>query len=83
MIWFESKLNKLIKYDIIKLLLDNKDYMYIKDENGCDILGIIKKTIGMDYDKETCENSNIYSLIFNYKNLENLHLCEFDINFIY
>ena len=62
-------------FDIIKLLLDNKADTYIKNKKGKNIFDIVKDTIG--------ENSNIYSLIFNYKNLENDHLCESDINFIY
>ena len=76
MLSFKSNLNKLIKYDIIKLLLDNKADIYLKNKKGKNILDIVKNSIGSD-------NSDIYSLIFNYKNLKNDHFCEFDIDFIY
>ena len=75
MICFKSEKNKLIRYDIIKLLLDNKADIYIKNDEGKNIFDIVKDAIG--------ENTDIYSLIVNYKNLENDHLCESDINFIY
>ena len=71
----QSDNNKLIRYDIIKLLLDNKADVYIKNKNGKNIFDIVKNLIG--------ENSDIYSLIFDYTNLKNDHFCEFDINFIY
>ena len=82
MICFESKNNELIRYDIIKLLLDNKADVYIKNKYGENIFYIIKDRINKG-DKQNCKNSDIYSLIFNYKNLEDEHLCESDINFIY
>ena len=78
MICFESNNNILIKYDIIKILLDNKADIYLKNENNKNILDIIKNKIDV-----CCENSNIYSLIFNYKNLVNAFHCEYDFNFIY
>ena len=70
MICLQSKNNDLIKLDIIKLLLDNKADIYIKDKRGKNILNY-------------CENNMYYSLIFNYKNLKNDNFCECDINFIY
>ena len=75
MICFDSDYNILIRYNIIKLLLDNKADIYIKNKKGENILDIVNKKIE--------RNSDIYSLIFNYKNLENDHLYEFDIDFIY
>ena len=72
---FVMHFNALIRYDIIKLLLDNKVDIYIKDNKGNDIFKYMKKT------------SNQYlecrSLIFNYKNLVNDHFCKYDIDFIY
>ena len=71
------RLNKYnpVEYEIIKLLLDNKADIYIKNINGENILNIVENRKGKD--------SDVYSLIFNYKNLYNIHLCECDINFIY
>ena len=63
------------KYDIIKFLLDNKADIYIKNKYGKNILKIIENYNGI--------NSEIYSLVFNYKNIKNDYLCEFDVNFIY
>ena len=76
---FEEKFDKLIKFDIIKYLLDNKADIYIKNKKNENILKIIKDNISVSDDN----NHDIYSLIFNYKNLENDHFCECDINFIY
>ena len=78
MICFESNNNVLIKYDIIKILLDNKADVYIKNNNNENILDFVKNKIG-----KCCANSDIYSLIFNYKNLVNTLHCEYDFNFIY
>ena len=64
-----------LKYNIIKLLLDNKADIYIKNKQGKNILNIEEKCID--------ENSDVYSLIFNYINFKNDNLCEYDINFIY
>ena len=75
MVCFELRYNMLIRYDIIKILLDNKADIYIKNNNNENILNIVEKAIG--------KNSDIYSLIFNYVEYKNNHLCEFDINFIY
>ena len=75
MMCFEYDYKISTRYYIIKLLLDNKADIYIKNINGENILDIVKKNIE--------QNSDIYSLIFNYKNLKNDHLCEFDIDFIY
>ena len=72
---FVKSRDYLLIFNIIKLLLDNKADIYIKNKKGKNIFDIVKDTIGV--------NSNIYSLIFNYMNLENDHLCESDINFIY
>ena len=73
MICYKRPISELFKYSIIKLLLDNKVDIYVKNANSENILDIIKK-------HKTCD---IYSLIFNYKNIHNDHLCEFDIGFIY
>ena len=75
MIYIKNNQPKKIRYDIIKLLLDNKADIYIKTNQGKNILSVIEDKIG--------KNSDIYSLIFNYKNLPNDHFCEFDIDFIY
>ena len=75
MMCFDHLYNSLIRYDIIKLLLDNKADVYIKKKNNENIFDIIKSNLG--------KNSDIYSLIFNYKNLEGDHFCEYDIDFIY
>ena len=74
-----SNINNSIKYDTIKLLLDNKADIYIKDKEGKNILHIIKNKISSLY----YSISDIYSLIFNYKNIKNDDHCEYDINFIY
>ena len=79
MMCFNNKKNNLIRYDVIKLLLDNKADVYIKNIFGNNIFNIIKDKIGIQYYK----NSDIYSLVFNYKNLVNDHLCKSDIDFIY
>ena len=63
------------KYDIIKLFLDNKADFYIKNKKGENALKITEDKLG--------KNSDIYYLIFTYKNLKNDYLCEFDMNFIY
>ena len=76
---FKRKYDELIKFNIIKLLLDNKVDIYIKNNEGKNILKIIQDKIGI----LSVKNYDIYSLIFNYKNLENDHFCEHDINFIY
>ena len=75
MICFESHHNILIRYDIIKILLDNKADIYIKNDAAKNILDIVEKKIG--------RGSDIYSLIFNYKNIIGDHFCKFDIDFIY
>ena len=80
MMCFVYYYNKSIRYKIIKLLLDNKVDVYIKNNDRQNIFDIIKYKIDMD---KEYDNSDIYSLIFNYKNLNNDHFCEFDINFIY
>ena len=77
--YFNNNHKTIIRFDIIKLLLESKIDIYIKDKEGKNILDIIEKKIG----KQNCKNSDIYSLIFNYKNIINDHLCEFNINFIY
>ena len=59
-----------INFEIIKILLDNKADIYITN-----ILSIIEDKIG--------KNSDIYSLVFNYKNIKNDHFCEYDVNLIY
>ena len=74
MIYSQMNHNKLIKFEIIKLMLDNKVDIYIQDNEGNNIL---------KYLKDKTEYNEYYSLIFNYKNLENDHFCECDINFIY
>ena len=79
MICFERKYDELIKFDIIKLFLDNKADIYIKNKKGKNILKIIQDKIGI----LSVKNYDIYSLIFNYKNLKNDHFCECDVNFIY
>ena len=71
-----------IRYDITLLLLDNKSDIYIKNNEGKNVLNIIKDEI-IDDCRLKKNLYDIYSLIFNYKNLHNDHLCEFDINFIY
>ena len=71
---FECNNNEIIRYDIIKLLLENKANIYIKDNKGKDIF---------KYLKVNNAHHKYYSLIFNYKNLENDYFCEYDINFIY
>ena len=71
----QGECNKFIRYNIIKLLLDNKADVYIKNENGQNIFDIVKKRIN--------ENSDIYSLIFDYKNIVNDNFCDYDIDFIY
>ena len=71
----EYIINNLVRHEITKLLLDNKADIYIKNNDNENILNLIENTIGCD--------SDIYSLIFNYKNLINDHFCEYDINFIY
>ena len=76
---FKKKCDELIKFNIIKLLLDNKLDIYIKNNDGENILKIIQDKIGI----LAIKNYDIYSLIFNYKNLKNDHFCEYDINFIY
>ena len=63
---------------MIKILLDNKADIYIKNNKDENILDIVKNKI--DDDKQ---NYDIYSLIFNYKNLVNTLHCEYDFNFIY
>ena len=68
---FESFGSKLFGQKIIKLLLDNKADIYLKNKNGENILDIVKS------------NSDIYELIFNYKNIYKDALCKFDIDFIY
>ena len=78
---FENNNNVLIRYDIIKILLDNKADIYIKNYENYNILDILKRKITND--KQSDEYSDIYSLIFNYKNIDNDHYCEFDVNFIY
>ena len=83
MICFEQKFDELIKFNIIKFLLDNKADVYIKNEKEKNILHMVKDKIGKCYCKQNCKNTDIYFLIFNYKNLENDHFCECDINFIY
>ena len=75
MMCLKSNYNCPIKNDIIKLLLDNKADAYIKNKKNKNIFHIIENNFG--------KNSDIYSLIFNYKNLEGLYLCEYDIDFIY
>ena len=74
MTYFHRQYNKIIRHDIIKLLLDNKADIYIKDKKGNNIF---------KYLENKPENDEYYSFIFNYKNLENDHFCEGDINFIY
>ena len=66
---------KSLMYDIIKLLLENKPDIYIKNKKGKNILNYAKTKFG--------KYSDFYSLIFNYKNIINDHLCEFDVRFIY
>ena len=75
MMCFKEAHNIFIRYDIIKFLLDNKADVYIKNKEGKNIFDIVESKIG--------KNTDIYSLIFNYKNLVNDHFCDFDINFIY
>ena len=75
MFCFKMNYNTFIRYDIIKILLDNKADIYIKNKKGKHVLDITEKEIG--------RNNDIYSLIFNYKNIKNDHFCECDINFIY
>ena len=72
---FQNNNIKLIRYDIIKLLLDNKADIYIRNNHSGNILGVVRDKIG--------EKSDIYSLIFYYKNISNDVFCEYDINFIY
>ena len=83
MICFELNNNISIRYDIIKLLLDNKADVYIKNTKGYNIFNLIENIINLYNCEQTDEIFEIYSLIFNYKNLKNDHLCESDINFIY
>ena len=75
MICFESKYNIFIRCDIIKILLDNKADIYVQNKKGDNIFDIVNDRIGI--------NSDIYSLIFNYKNINNDDFCEYDIKFIY
>ena len=75
MICCEKDNDNLFKYDLIKLLLDNKADVYIKNKKSKNILNVIEDNIH--------KNSKIYSLIFNYKNIKGDHFCEFDIDFIY
>ena len=72
---FDNNSNELIRYDLIKILLDNKADIYIKNYSNKNILNIIEDKIG--------RNSDIYSLVFNYKNIKNDYLCKYDINLIY
>ena len=72
MIYFRWTHNDYVKLDIIKLFLDNKTDIYVKDKKGKNTLNYCKNKDNMHY-----------SLIFNYKNLENDNFCECDINFIY
>lgn len=63
-------------YDIIKLLLDYKaDLYYLKDKRGVTIIDYCKNVSSKKYD--------IYSLIFNHRNLKNDCLSNCDIDFIY
>ena len=75
MLCFESFNNIVIRNDIIKILLDNKADIYIKNNYDRNILNILEDAFIRD--------SKFYSLIFNYKNIDNDHYCEFDVNFIY
>ena len=63
------------EYNIIKLFLDNKVDIYLKNDYGKNIFDILEN--------KKSKNSDIYSLLFNYKNLNNDHFCEYDIDFIY
>ena len=72
---FKLNHNILIRYDIIKILLDNKADIYIKNKKNKNILNIVEENTG--------RNSDIYSLIFNYKNIKDDHFCKCDIDFIY
>ena len=74
MLCFKLRFNDLIKYDIIKLLLYNKADIYIQNNKGKNIL---------KHQENNIEYQKCYSLIFNYRNLENDHFCECDIKFIY
>ena len=71
---WNHNIKKLIKLEIIKLMLENKVDIYVQDNEGKNIF---------EYLKDKTEYNEYYSLIFNYKNLENDHFCECDINFIY
>ena len=82
MICFESKTNIFIKYEIIKLLLENKADIYIKNDEGKNILKMVTLAIAAN-NKQKCKYLDIYSLIFNYKNIKNDHFCEYDTVFIY
>ena len=67
--------DKLVMYNMIKLLLDNKLDIYVRNYSNKNILNIVEQTFG--------KNSDIYSLIFNFKNIIGDHFCEYDIYFIY
>lgn len=87
--------NIFIRYDLVKILLDNKANIYMKNNYNENILDIIEKKKNSDifmknnFNENTLniiemeKNSDVYSLIFYYKNLINDTYCEFDINFIY
>ena len=79
MIYIRDNGQLFIRYDIIKLLLDNKASIYIKNNKGVNIFNYLEERFG----KQNYKNSDIYSLIFNYKNLHGDHFCEYDINFFY
>ena len=75
MLCFYNYQNFSIRYDIIKILLENKADIYIKNNTGQNVFDLLKRKLGYLTD--------FYSLIFNYKNIKNDHFCECDINFIY
>ena len=71
---FYNNYHESIKYDYVKLLLDNKADIYIKDNKGDNIFKYLENNVVYE---------QYHSLIFNYKNLINDHFCEYDIDFIY
>ena len=83
MMCFICDYNSPIRYHIIKFLLDNKADVYIKNKFNKNILDIVKDKIRTSYEKQKEENSDVLSLIFNYKNIKDDNYCECDIYFIY
>ena len=84
MMCFYYNMESSLRYDLVNLLLNNKADIYIKNKKEKNILDIVKdKVIDKYFDNHGYYDFSVYSLIFNYKNLEKDHLCEYDVIFIY